>query len=381
MSPSPRVAICIPTYNGAAYIRAALTSAIAQDYDNFAIIISDDHSTDHTLAIVQEIERSQQAQFSRSRLPSDARPTIKILKHPRLGLVGNWNHCVNHCLETGLETSLETDKFKYIKFLFQDDLLANNCLSQMVAAAEQDDRIGMVFSRRRLLLSDAGSARSDLLTNPSVTDSSANKLVNSTQPANYQPELIESDPNAPDNAPEPLPASLQWLQNLHQHWSNLQPIQPGLDLLSDRNLCRQPDNKIGEPTNVLISTAVFKQIGLFDLAIHQFCDLEMWWRIMAHFRVAFVDQPLATFRLHPQQTTNSNLAADRIWDEIYAVWLKLICADVYAPIPQPVRDRILRHLITSLMREYPRSIVRRQWERLPRINSLLTQALSVKLHL
>jgi hypothetical protein len=272
-----------------------------------------------------------------------------------LGLVGNWNYCVEHCLQTG--------EFKYIKFLFQDDLLSSDCLTQMVAAAEQDQQIGMVFSRRSLRFGDFP----DLVLEPADPQVSALENLNQPEQAITVRSALEQPPigNLKEKDLEPafdsdrglrnlsryssnnqvltnllteqssnlMPASMQWLENLHQHWSNLQPVQAGLDLLCDRQLCQQPDNKIGEPTNVLIKTAVFQKIGLFDPQIQQFCDLEMWWRIMAHYKVAFVDLPLATFRLHPQQTTNSNLAADRIWHEIYAVWLKLIQAPIYKPIP------------------------------------------------
>ena len=48
----PLVSICIPTYNGSAYIAEAMQSAIVQSYPHLEIVVSDDASTDATLAII-----------------------------------------------------------------------------------------------------------------------------------------------------------------------------------------------------------------------------------------------------------------------------------------------------------------------------------------
>ncbi|MGH6792543.1 MAG: glycosyltransferase family 2 protein [Methyloceanibacter sp.] len=55
---SPRVSICLITYNGAATIERALNSLLAQTYRDFEHIISDDHSSDETLTICQSLTSS-----------------------------------------------------------------------------------------------------------------------------------------------------------------------------------------------------------------------------------------------------------------------------------------------------------------------------------
>jgi len=301
----PKVSICIPTYNGEKFLAAALNSAIEQTYANLEIIISDDNSQDRTVEIV----RDRQA---RSSLP------IELLQHDRYGLVENWNFCVDR------------SDAKYIKFLFQDDLLEPDCVTQMVEVAEQDARIGMVFSRRRL-----------------ISD---------------RPDLMQS---------------IEWMADLHKSWTSIRSVQAGLELIADPNFLQQPDNKIGEPTNVLIRRNIFESIGLFDPAFKQYCDLEMWWRIMAHSQIAFIDRELATFRLHRHQTTNHNLSQDTIWAEIYQVWIKLICDPVYQTIPDPICQRIRKHSIGNLLQEFPRSIYHRKWHRLHQIYDLLRQVISL----
>jgi glycosyltransferase involved in cell wall biosynthesis len=50
----PLISIGVPVYNGQRYIRQALDSLLAQDYENFELIISDNASTDETPRICLE---------------------------------------------------------------------------------------------------------------------------------------------------------------------------------------------------------------------------------------------------------------------------------------------------------------------------------------
>ncbi len=109
---TPLVSICIPTYNGSKHIHETLDSALNQTYKNIEIVITDDHSTDDTVKICE------------SYAAKDDR--IKIYKNDKnLGLVGNWCE------------SVEKASSKWVKFLFQDDLLENNCVERMIYCALQ----------------------------------------------------------------------------------------------------------------------------------------------------------------------------------------------------------------------------------------------------
>jgi len=50
----PRVTIGVPTYNGSPYLRDCLNGILAQTYQDYAVIISDNASTDETADIAQE---------------------------------------------------------------------------------------------------------------------------------------------------------------------------------------------------------------------------------------------------------------------------------------------------------------------------------------
>lgn len=121
----PLVSICIPTYNGEAYISEALNSAIHQDYPNLEIIISDDASKDNTLAIVEEFK---------SKTPIH----IYVFHHEPNGIGANWNH------------SVKQSNGEFIKFLFQDDTLQPNCISKMMKLTV-NPKVGLVYSKRHFI--------------------------------------------------------------------------------------------------------------------------------------------------------------------------------------------------------------------------------------
>src|SRR5438105_15459802 len=127
------VSVCIPVYNGALYVRDAIQSILNQTVVPQEIIVSDSGSLDGSENIVREEARKAQA-------------TLIILPTKTRGMVANWN------------SAIRAASGKYIKFLFQDDLLHSNCLEEMVKLAESDKRIGLVFSPR------------DLVVEPSVED-------------------------------------------------------------------------------------------------------------------------------------------------------------------------------------------------------------------
>lgn len=117
----PVVSVCVPTYNGAKYIKECLDSILSQTFKNFEIIVVDDQSSDATLKIVEEYAIN------------DDRIYLSQNQH-NLGLVGNWNRCV------------ELAQGEWIKFVFQDDLIKPTCLEQMLAASKSE--IALVCCRR-----------------------------------------------------------------------------------------------------------------------------------------------------------------------------------------------------------------------------------------
>lgn len=56
MSDRPSVSIVIPTYQNAAYVAEALSSALSQTYTDLEVVVSDHSSTDGTLDVVRRFE-------------------------------------------------------------------------------------------------------------------------------------------------------------------------------------------------------------------------------------------------------------------------------------------------------------------------------------
>ena len=50
---TPRVSVVVPAYNNAAYIVDTMESILAQDYDDFEIVVADHSSTDDTAALLK----------------------------------------------------------------------------------------------------------------------------------------------------------------------------------------------------------------------------------------------------------------------------------------------------------------------------------------
>jgi hypothetical protein len=274
----PLVSIAIPTYQGEQYLSETLSCAISQTYPNIEILISDDGSTDTTLEIAQEFQKKSPFNF-------------KILEHPRLGMVENWNYC------------LETAEGKYIKFLFQDDLILPNCLEKMVNLAEQDPELGLVFSPR------------DLLLVPEAENDAICMYI------------------------------YQGCDNLHKSWSKLQCIQSGDDLLNDPKLLENPMNKIGEPSTVLMRKEIFKKVGMFDPNLRQIVDVDMWLRIMGAYKIGFIEEPLSSFRIHPKQQSSLNQDTGESRLDFYRFCYKILTDPCYDFMPQKVKQSIYEQRI------------------------------------
>lgn len=236
------VSVCVPIYNGALYIRDAIESIFNQTVIPQEIIVSDSGSSDGTVNIIRDHAQ---------------RTGIKLIILPTKtpGMAANWN------------STVRAASGKYIKFLFQDDLLHPYCLEEMLKVAECNERIGLVFSQRKLLIEP--SAEGDAFTN--------------------------------------------WLlryRDLSAALGELEISQPGSSLLRSQDLLREPLNKIGEPTAVLIRTNVLHEVGLFNEKMRQLVDMEMWVRIMAVSDVGYIPKPLVSLRVHLRRASNRHAAQE-----------------------------------------------------------------------
>lgn len=126
MSSNPLVSICLPTFNGARHLAAAIESVLAQTYGRFELLIADDGSTDNSAEIATAFAaRDHRISFWQN--------------EQRLGLFGNYNNCIKKA------------QGKYIKTFAQDDLLVADALETMLAILENEPEIALVSSSRQII--------------------------------------------------------------------------------------------------------------------------------------------------------------------------------------------------------------------------------------
>jgi glycosyltransferase involved in cell wall biosynthesis len=237
----PLVSICIPIYNGSLYLNEALKSVESQSYPKCEVIISDDNSIDDSLEI---------ASLHKERCKFPVRIVTNKLNNRGIG--NNWNNCIIHA------------RGEYIKFIFQDDILREDCIDKMMYQIELYPTVGFVYCKRNFMY-----PKGDLY-------------------------------------------YINWVMkfgDLHKHWFNeyqLNSVIKGSKFLKDRNLFSHPHNKFGEPIATLIKKEIFTQIGLFNTQLKQTLDYEYWNRLLGVTDTIFIDEPLVTFRLHNKQTSRIN---------------------------------------------------------------------------
>lgn len=246
---NPKISICIPTYNGAEYLQEALESIQTQTFKDFEVVVSDDDSKDDTLKIVEKFK--QESNFP-----------VRIFHHKPSGIGANWNHAMRQA------------RGKYIKFLFQDDILLPACLEKMYAVLENNPKVGLVASKREFIISKHNDDKTK-----------------------------------------------QWLAtygDLQKHISN----RPG-DLILTKKLFKRkdffkkPKNKIGEPSVMMFRKSVLDKTGYYDERLKQILDFEFCCRILKNYYIHIIAEPLVKFRLHDNQATVKNLNSKNDDHQIY----------------------------------------------------------------
>lgn len=235
MHSQPTVSICIPVYNGAEYLKECIESALAQTYTDIEIVIIDDKSSDHSLDIV----RHYQNKDKRIRL---------LLNDTNIGLVENWNKVA--LLANG----------KWIKYLFQDDVIEPNCIERMLCSASDDT--WMVICGRNFIFEGCETSIIDYFNTYSQRFDAKNILGDK--------EYI-----SPEDFCEAI------LNNFLE-------------------------NFLGEPTSVMIRKDTFARFNLFNSNLVQICDLEYWLRVGTNVGFVYVPEALARFRIHGSSATAIN---------------------------------------------------------------------------
>src|SRR5215831_18201292 len=129
---SLRVSVCIPTYNGAAFLAETLASAVAQTFEDFEVIVVDDCSTDGSAEIAEGFARS------------DSR--VRVVRNTQRAGSG----------AAVARAYVAQSRGEWIKPLNQDDLMTPDCLTRMLEASVRGP---LVICRHELLFEDDVSSQ------------------------------------------------------------------------------------------------------------------------------------------------------------------------------------------------------------------------------
>jgi glycosyltransferase involved in cell wall biosynthesis len=118
---SPKVSICIISYNHAAFLPTTIESALAQSYRDFEIVIVDDGSTDGSLAIAESYAAKHSA--------------VKVFTH--------LNH-INRGISATCNLVIEKARGEYLAWLGSDDAYFDYSIAEQVGFLEDHPENGMV---------------------------------------------------------------------------------------------------------------------------------------------------------------------------------------------------------------------------------------------
>ena len=123
---SPRVSIGIPVYNGEPFLSKALDSILAQTFDNFELIISDNASTDGTRDICQDYAaRDKRINYYKNKT--------------NLGAAFNYNRV------------FELSSGEYFKWAAADDLCAPDLLEKCAAVLDSDPEVILCYPKTDII--------------------------------------------------------------------------------------------------------------------------------------------------------------------------------------------------------------------------------------
>lgn len=127
MNSRPLVSVLIPTFNQAAYIGEAVASALSQTWPSVEVIVSDNHSTDETAAILES--------------HSDSR--VRVIRP-----------AAHVTMFANFQFAADAARGRYVVFLSSDDTLRPEFVSTLVPHLEADARLAYAYAACELIDKD-----------------------------------------------------------------------------------------------------------------------------------------------------------------------------------------------------------------------------------
>jgi glycosyltransferase involved in cell wall biosynthesis len=293
------ISICLPVFDGARWLDEAIRSALAQTRGDFELLVVDNASTDASAEIARGFARRD--------------PRVRVERFDvNVGAVGNHNRCIE--LAAGA----------LIKFLHHDDVLEPQCVARMAAIFEEEPSVGLVFSRRQVVLDQPENSEAQAWARVYGT---LHEGFGPLGRVNRGPELVE-----------------RWLPALGG---------PG-----------HLENWVGEPSATMLRRDVLERVGPFNPRVWQSFDADLSLRVMAVSDVGFVDEPLVRYRHHTRSLTARTARSFDDW--LDRLWLveSLLAARGFERHEPALRALRRRELVRVARRQAGR-LARRNWDLRP----------------
>jgi glycosyltransferase involved in cell wall biosynthesis len=108
---TPRISICLPSWNSRPFLQERLATIFRQTYQNWELFVYDSGSNDGSWEILQRLARKE--------------ARMRIMQRPRRGPYPAWNECVRRT------------KGEFVYIATSDDTMADNFCEKMVSALDR----------------------------------------------------------------------------------------------------------------------------------------------------------------------------------------------------------------------------------------------------
>jgi hypothetical protein len=108
----------------------------------------------------------------------------------------------------------------------------------------------------------------------------------------------------------------------------------------------------------MLKRQCFEEVGYFSEELKQTLDYEYWHRMLPKYKIGFINEKLAAFRLHDNQATQHNLSG--LKDE-YLIYYKSIYKNNFRHLSWYNKVKILFKIFTLTLRHMYYHIIQKEY--------------------
>ncbi len=241
----PLVSVCIPAYNHEKYIAETIESVINQDYMNLELIIINDGSKDKTDEVIKKYEQKCQKRFVRF----------------------EYRNRENKGLSATLNEMVQWSKGKYFTACASDDMFLSTKVSLLVNSLEKlSEDYAVAFG------------------NAIFIDDNSNEIYINVNTG-----------------------ELSRQEECTKFFLDFQVLQRNCDLKIGKNFGSYETLLIGNylpAMSFLIKLDKIKEVGAWTSG-NTIEDWEMWLKLSKNYKFAYIDEPVALYRWHENNTVKT----------------------------------------------------------------------------